>query len=317
MPARTRVAAPSPIAAAVLALALVAGSLPAPARAAAPGAAPPDYSLYQALLDEFLRPISPPGEPLDTRFDYEAVYALPDRDARLAAITGQLLSVNPSALSARDRMAWAINTYNFLVLRTASQNLYERRVRRAVIDGRQTSVRSGFSSVAQMTIDGATFFEAPVALVEGHPTSLIEFERRFLFAAGDSAGRKPRRPDPRVRFAVVPAAKSSPPLLPRAFRGDSLDAQLDLAVRNALANPKHLRWNATAQRLEASRLFLFHATDFGGPAGTISFLRRHAPEAIRDEIAARRIERIDVHLPWDGTLNQTPRTTAPPGNRTG
>lgn len=285
-----------------------------PATAAEAPAAEPEFTLYQQLLDELLHTVSQPGAPLETRFDYEDFFVHPNRDARLAEITAQLLAAPPSRMRERSRLAWAINTYNFLVLRTATQNLYERRLAKGKLEGRRALVRRSYSSVHQMPVEGTTFFAAPIVEIEGRKYSLDEFERHFLFADFDPAAGKapPKSLDPRVRFALVPGTKSSPPLRPRAFTGDSLAAQLDEATREALANPRHLRWNGLSLRLEASLIFHSHAAEFGGPQGVVAFLRRHAPESIRHEIESHKVTSVAAYLPWDGTLNQSPQPKRPP-----
>lgn len=287
---------------------------PRPVMAADTQTEEPDFTSYQKLLDELLRTVSQPGTPLETRFDYEDFFVHPNRDARLAEITAQLLAVPPSRMRERSRLAWAINTYNFLVLRTATENLYERRLAKGKVEGRRALIRRGYSSVTQMPVEGTTFFEAPIVEIEGHKYSLSEFERHFLCADYDRASGKapPKSLDPRVRFAIVPGAKSSPALRPRVFTGDSLAAQLDEVTGETLANPRHLRWNEQSLRLEASLLFHSYSADFGGPQAVIAFLRRHAPESIRREIEARKVRAVDAFLPWDWSMNQAPQPNRPP-----
>jgi hypothetical protein len=273
----------------------------------------PDFTLYQQLLDQWLHRTSADGAPLETRFDYEEFYVLPNRDAVLQDITKQLLAVPPSSMKESSRLAWAINTYNFLVLRTATQNLYERRITRGKVDGRRAFVRRGYGSVVQMEVNGGRFFDAPVVQVEGKDYSLTSFERHFLFADFDprSGQPRPKALDPRVRLVIIPGTRSSPALRPRAFTGESLAIQLDQAVREALANPRHLRWNEQTGQIEANSVFSTYAAEFGGPAGEIAFLKKYAPEDIRREIEARRIQTVDGVIPWDGNLNQLPADRRP------
>src|SRR6266516_5110053 len=190
---------------------------PAASTAAAPPSTPPatvsaagpDFSGYQQLLNDLLTVTGGNGAPLDSRFDYEKLYDVKGRYERLARIKHQLLDVLPSRMDERTRRAWAINTYNFLVIETATDYL--------LVPGRG---RLRYEGVREMQVEGRGFFAESVATVENRKYSLDDFERHFLFADYQhlAGGEPPAALDPRVHFAIVCGALGCPPLLPRAYR---------------------------------------------------------------------------------------------------
>lgn len=269
--------------------------------AAGPVSTVPDFTLYQSLLNEYLVTVSRKGEPLDTRFDYEKLYDARSRRARMVRTLDQLLSVPPSRMTKPDRLAWAINTYNFLVLDITTENL--------LVPDRK---RLRHKSVEEIRIKGMPFFKAPAVTIEGRSYSLDDFERTFVFGGYRPVLGTPTPDtlDPRPHFALVCGAIGCPPLQPRAFRGDSLERQLDQATRNALRMPRHLRFNRELKLVEASEIMNWYAGDFGWHDRSLEFVKRYAPDAIQSEIRRHKLTRIGAFMPWDWMLNQVERKPA-------
>jgi hypothetical protein len=300
---------------AVVAAVVGAGSFashPARAQAQASADAGGPYRAYQALLNEFLTTMS--TKPLTTRLDYEALYIAPGRHERLAGIRRDLLERSPSAMSPKERTAWAINTYNFLVIDAVTDNLFEKRMSRGKYDSRNAYVRRAHSSVTEIYVDGYKFFDANVVEIDSMRYSLNTFERHFLFGDFDRTAGKAPPPslDPRAHFALVRAAKGCPPLLPRAFRPESLDAQLDAAVRAALANPNQLAIDSLSSKVVGSELFYWYSADFGGLEKAFQFALKYAPDSLRRAISARKVTRFDGNVDLDWKLNQTPTNRPAP-----
>lgn len=295
----------------LLVLAVAACALaPAPARATEP-----DYSGYQALLKKYVQVLKPghamaaPATPVQawtTRFDYsqlyidENVWTLHRADG-LAAIHTQLLSVSPEEMTPRERTAWAINTYNLLVIERLTVHL--------LVPGRKFM---RYDSPKQVNNEDGTFFAAVVAMVAGQPYTLTGFERRFVY--GDTAadpvanGTLPRdKPgDPRLMCALSKGAMCTGPILPWAYRSDSLEAQLDRAARIALASPAYLKPDRVAGTLAASNRFFDERADFGGPQmpGLMPFLGKYGPLAARRVIVAKKLVRPSIFFEPDWKLNQ-------------
>jgi Protein of unknown function, DUF547 len=265
------------------------------------------FARYESLLADYLVVTSAAGQPLETRFDYIKLHDNVGRFGRMSRIRNDLLAVPLSKMSRPERLAWAINTYNFLVLELTTENLLDRNISAYLrVQGYSGVARN---SVQQIQIDGAPFFEAPVIEIEGKSYNLNTFERQFVFDGFDpkSGGKLPRALDPRAHFALVCAAKGCPPLRPSAYRAESLEVQLDRATREALASPSHLRWSADTGILYASSIFNWYAADFGGTDGAYGFLLAHAPPAVAEALRARPNGRIDQFIVWDWKLNSVPR----------
>jgi hypothetical protein len=270
---------------------------PPPAAAEAP-AAPvrPDFSLYQSLLDDYLSVVSAPGQPLDTRFDYEKFYDVVGRFERMSRIRKSLLQVSPAAMDEPTRLAWAINTYNFVVIDNCVEYLLVPR------HGRQR-----YKGPRDIPLPTGSFFQGESVEIDGRKMSLDEFERTYTLGGWDrtSGTPAPATIDPRVHFALVCGAMGCPPLLPKAYSPDSLQRQLAFATKNALALPRHVTWDAAKGRLGVSQIFQWYATDFGGYERAFDFIRRNCPAAFRKAIEANKLARPGYYIPWDWNLNQT------------
>ena len=95
--------------------------------------------------------------------------------------------------------------------------------------------------------------------------------------------------------------------MPRAYRPDSLNRQLDAACRASMALPRHLRWNDKITRLEMSAIFHWYVPDFGGRDGTLKFARKYVPAKLRTTIDANHLTSLGGMIPWDWNLNQPER----------
>ena len=273
----------------------------------------PDFSGYQRLLDDYLSATSEPGKPLETRFDYLKLWGAEGTFERFARIRRQLFGFPISRLRGREKLAWAINTYNYLVLETATVNLIEKRAQRGYVNGMRAMVRRPHTSVQQIQLRFGTFFDGYVTELQGKGYSLNQFEQHFVFEDYDRKSKRPppKTLDPRAHFALVCGAQGCPPLLPRAYQADSLDRQLDFAVRNALSSRAHLRFNPLARFVQASSIFQWYAADFGSPRQAMEFIKRYGPTPVTAEIDSLKVTEIGAYLPWDWKLKQTPQKAAP------
>jgi len=301
-PLRPHLAPGSAFAALALAGLVLFAALPAaPARAAEP-----DYSGYQALLRQYIHVLGNKGEPWDSRFDYEQLYIdekiwQTKRAERLATLHTQLLSVSPATMTPRERTAWSLNAYNFLVIEHMTMNL--------LVPGRRFQ---RFDSPRQVKGDGGTFFAAPLAQVDGVWHSLTGFERRFVY--GDTAstptadGTIPREKggDPRLQFGLCKAAMCSGLISPWVFRADSLDVQLDRATRLALALPRWIRLDEASGSFMASNRFFDERMDFGGAQlpGLMPLLQKYGSSKLQKTIKKQKLTRPSMFFEPDWKLNQ-------------
>ena len=113
--------------------------------------------------------------------------------------------------------------------------------------------------------------------------------------------------EPRVHFAVSCPSRSCPPLAGEAFRGDRLDADLDVAVLRFVSDSSRYRLEAgVPPTLRVNKLLDWYKEDFGGTAGVVAFLRRFAPPEHVPTLEPGRV-RVE-YFAYDWTLNEAPRS---------
>jgi len=198
--------------------------------ACAPAASDGPIPFSHALFDSILQArVDAAG-----RVDYAGLQA---ERARLDAYVDSLGRVSPRSaprrFATRDHaLAYWINAYNAFVLR-------------GVIDAYPVSSVSDIGG-----LEG--FFGAQTHLAGGEKLTLDGIEHGII---------RPEYRDPRIHFAVNCGAASCPPLGPRAYTGDDLDAQLEAALRAFARNPQHVRLGADG-RLHLSKILEWYGQDF-------------------------------------------------------
>ncbi len=230
--------------------------------------------------------------------DYTALRA--DR-ASLDEYLQDLAALDTAALAgfSRDQqLAWWLNAYNALVLRTVVDHY--------PINGR-TLAGVAFPANSIWQIPGA--FGERRHRVAGRLMSLDDIEHKTI---------RPQFREPRVHVALVCAARSCPPLRAEPYRAATLDAQLDDQARVFMADRSHgVRLATGATTVEVSSIFKWFGEDFaplgGGNArtGIRAFVARHAPAG--DAELSRRLGASGTKLrflDYDWTLNDAVPTRA-------
>lgn len=265
------------------ALAGLAADAPGRPRTASAAASAPDlqHRRWTAVLRANLR---------DGRVDYATLRrdrtALDAYLAELEAMDGAAFARLPPA----DRLAWWLNAYNAVVIRTVVEHY--------PISGR-TLAGLAFPANSFWQIPGG-FRRERVRLL-GRDLSLDDIEHRIV---------RPEFRDPRIHAAVVCAALSCPPLRPEAYVGERLDAQLDEQSRLWIADARiGLRIDRERSRAYVSKIFDWFEEDFAPLAdgnaerGVLEFVARHTSDpALAAELRSGRF-RVD-HLDYDWTLNE-------------
>lgn len=186
----------------------------------------------------------------------------------------KLSRIDTSALSRQQQLAYYINLYNATMVQ-------------AVID----RYHDGFSPADD---DFAVFKDKLVRLGD-REISLNELENDIL--------RKEFR-EPRIHVALVCAAESCPPLLPRAYRADDLDQVLDENMRRFVNDPARNPIDPDKKQARLSKIFDWYADDFGGKSDLLAFLSRYG----KRDLAQYQITFVD----YSWRLNAwTDRQTAP------
>ncbi len=114
--------------------------------------------------------------------------------------------------------------------------------------------------------------------------------------------------EPRIHFAVNCAAIGCPALQPRAYRGAELDAQLENATRNFLADRSRNYYDGS--RLRLSSIFKWYREDFesgwGGSDSLEEFAARYAAELGLGAAQAQQLQQGEIgirFLRYDWGLN--------------
>ncbi|TGE29650.1 DUF547 domain-containing protein [Hymenobacter metallicola] len=234
---------------------------------------PPTHFLHTSWTDLLRKHVTREGY-----VDYESF--LDDED-QLDGYLQSLRKTAPDATwSKAETEAYWLNVYNAATIYTVLQYYPV-----ASINEIRVKVLKGYQTV----------WEADAVNVGGKMYSLNAIEKQILRAQFQ---------DPRVHFALVPAASSSPPLLNEAYDGARLNQQLDAQARLFLARPALNQISPTQVRL--SSLFDWYAAEFGEGPKLIAFLNRYAANKIEPTATVE-------FLPFDWSLNNrkhTPDTQA-------
>lgn len=175
-----------------------------------------------------------------------------------------------------EKLAFYINAYNAKVLVMVLK----------YVRGKGEGGKDLEGVLAVEGASGVKFFDVKEIIVGGQLMSLNELEQ-----LGRSLG------DSRIHFAVNCASISCPPLLGRAWRPETLDADLDAATEAYLRSDLGLQ--VKDRRVYVSKIFEWYEADWGGRGGVTNFLMRYAPRAAKEHL-----DREVGYLDYDWRLNR-------------
>ncbi len=240
---------------------------------AAPGLAAdaaPDHSVYDGLLRKYATPAG---------VDYRA---WSENAADRAALRGSVKSLEkcaPSRMERSDALATWINLYNAATLDLILEHYPVKSIK---------DVGGALSSP----------WKQDIVKVEGKTLSLDEIENEVI---------RPSFLEPRIHFALNCAARSCPPLRAEAYRGASLEAQLEEQTVAFLADPK---CNSIDEKgtLRLSKIFDWFESDFREAKGSVAeFVAPYFPALAASAAApAPKIEYVE----YDWALNEAARPVA-------
>ena len=252
--------------------------------AARPAAvAPFDHTDWDAILKQHGK-----GD----RVDYAALKAdrapldgYLDRVAKLQADT-------LAKLSRPDQMAFWINAYNALTLRTIVDHY-------PIAASGLSALRFPKSSIRQL--DDPWGSKHTIA---GAQRSLDDVEHKILRAEWKDA---------RIHAAVNCASVGCPPLRLEAFTADKLEAQLDEQMKKFVADPLRNKVDPVKKKVELSSIFDWFGEDFGTKAGgkegeraLLAWLEKYGKPEWKQFLASFDPDDIDF-LDYDWTLNDVVR----------
>lgn len=170
----------------------------------------------------------------DGLVDYDAFAAAPEFARYLASLD----AVRPATLSEDDRLAYWINVYNAYTIQLI------------ITHDERTSIRNINRTLGVLQLKGP--WNERLVRAGGQVYSLDQLLHRIL--------RKEFH-EPRVHFALVPAAKGAPPLRSEAYTGARVVEQLEDQTRRLLSDTTRT-WYRNGV-LGVNALFLAYERDFG------------------------------------------------------
>ena len=185
-----------------------------------------DHRDWDAVLRRHVR---------EGRVDYDGVA----RDSAFARYLAWLPTVAVDALGEDDRLAYWINAYNAWT------------VQLIVSSGERETIRNLHKTLGVFQLKGP--WSVPLVRAAGKTWTLDEVEHRIL---------RTQFREPRMHFAIVPAARGAAPLRSEAYQGATLDEQLNTQARVFLADTTRNRFDGRV--LWLSPVILRYRSDFGG-----------------------------------------------------
>ena len=102
-------------------------------------------------------------------------------------------------------------------------------------------------------LDKAGFFDKKKHTIAKQAITLNDIENKILRAQFN---------DPRFHFVLVCGAISCPPLIPRAYMPNTLNAQMDIQTKLALNGTYFIKVNDKKKRIEGSKIMSWYKDDF-------------------------------------------------------
>jgi len=231
-----------------------------------------DHSAWDAMLKKHVKP----DDHLN-RVDY-AGWKRESRDELLAYIE-RLEKTEVASLSRDEQYAFWVNLYNAVTVALILKHY-------PVATIRDIDISPGFFA------DGP--WGANLVTVGGVELSLDNIEHDILRKVWD---------EPRVHYAVNCASVGCPNLAREAYRGETLDAQLDAAARAYITSPRGI--SIEGGRVTASKIYSWYDEDFGNSeAGVIKHVSQYAEGEAASRLSG--LSSIDDYE-YDWSLNDVRR----------
>jgi hypothetical protein len=190
---------------------------------------------------------------------------------QLRAYLDTMAEVEVGALPEAQQLAYWFNVYNASMIAAVVERL-----------------RADWSPAK----DDYAVFKEKLVRARGKVLSLDHVEHEIL---------RKKFTEPRLHVALVCAARSCPPLLARAYRGDDLDAVLAGNMRRFVNDPTRNEVDHEAKKLNLSRIFDWFKADFGGEPGVKELVGHH----LGRDVSGYRLSFLD----YDWRLNLAPPRT--------
>lgn len=185
-----------------------------------------------------------------------------------------LESVNVAKLNRNEQFAYWVNFYNASTVSIALAHYPIESIR----------------DVKKNALDFLGPFNDEIAKVNGRTLTLNTIESGIV---------RPIWKDPRLHYAFNCAAITCPNLAEKAYRGATLDADLDNAARAYVNDPRGIA--IKDGKATASKIFFWYEDDFGGSeAAILDHMKRYAGPELKAQLSS--LKTIDAYV-YDWTLN--------------
>lgn len=233
---------------------------------------------YEALLQRYVVK-SADGV---NRVDYGKWRGAQADRAALESFIAAQAKQQPSQLKKPEQLAFWANLYNAITLKVILDDYPVASIRDIKSKGVWLDPKAFIGPWVQKRI-----------AVEGRELSLDEIEHAIL---------RPTFKDPRVHYAVNCASFGCPNLGAKAWRAETLEADLDAAARDFVNHPRGAKVGGDGA-LAVSSIYNWFKADFGGSdAGVIAHLKKYANPQF-----AKQLEKLTAvgGDSYDWSLNDT------------
>ncbi len=233
-----------------------------------------DEALYAALLQRHTRPVADLAR---VRVDYPAIGASADWKRLIESLARS----DPAAPRTREQqIAFWVNAYNILAIDLVARHYPIESIR---------DIGSLLRPV----------WKRPAGQVGDRAVTLDEIEHEIVRPLGD----------PRTHAVVICASTSCPALPREPLAAGRLDAQLDAAVRQWIADTgKGMRIDRAENTVRLSKIFTWFEEDFLALGGVLAFVTHNAPGADRDWLRAHAASARLEYFDYDWALNALPKS---------
>ncbi len=235
----------------------------------------PSYQMYNSVLQNFIH-----GEKVDYKL-------LKEQRAELDHFILQLAGAKLEKMSEDEQLAFWINAYNAITLRSIIDNYPVKSIQN--IDGVWTKVKWHVAD-QEVTLD--------------------HIEHKII---------RPTYKDARIHFAVNCASIGCPPLLNHVFTGQTVDSLLDVVSSNFIMNKNRHHIDFEANTIETSELFSWFWEDFVSnyneqifqnksdvESAMLNFTYTHLSDSLRTKFSKDVFWKI-TFAPYDWSLNDIER----------
>lgn len=196
------------------------------------------------------------------RVEYKAI----KKDvSQLDALLDMAKNTTVSKENAEEYQAFWINGYNLLVIKEIVENY-----------------------PLKSPLDVGGFFDRTKHDIGGENITLNDIENKLL------RGNFPS--EPRFHFVLVCAGLGCPPIIPSAYKPETLDVQLETQTKKALNDPNFIHVNKN--KVKVSQIFEWYKGDFTqNGQSLVDFINKYKTEKLPQKAKVS-------YYPYDWTLNE-------------